>query len=328
MVRVRWVGVLAGLVGLLFTLSSAGLVFGVGVVGSPSSNVNSGWVDPANAYGDGGGVASSSVRYDTVVYGGFGFDLPSDVTIKSVKIRLDALNSYSWYGVYDQILVKVSVDGGSTFLTHPSGSAGSFVPLLYETSGYVDVTSWTSWTSAKLSDGSLRVWLKHSYWTVGSSPTTISLDYVAVEVTYVAFESVDSVGGKKDTFSLTEPIYVKGAVLSGSTTYDLYVVADCASWVNGQSIPARISGTATSITTSAGAFGPTMIWASPVPGTYDIIIDVKKNGIYDAGFDLLDTDDVVTTAGLLVVSEYALGSLLAVMSCLAGFMFYRKRRCG
>jgi len=58
---------------------------------SPSISTG-GWTNPANAYADGGGYASttSGTPSASQTYGGYGFNLPAGININSVRVRYDA----------------------------------------------------------------------------------------------------------------------------------------------------------------------------------------------------------------------------------------------
>jgi hypothetical protein len=151
-------------------------------------------------------------------------------------------------------------------------------------------------------------------------------DSVFVEVYYLnpAIESCDSLGTVEDSFGLMEDVYVVGSGFAPSTTYDLYVVLDEAVWSDGMVIPARVSGSATSVSSDfAGNIPVTLAWASPlVPGKYDIVVDVNGNGVYDAGVDALDDGDIEVTAGFFVIPEVPMGTLMASTALIIGFVCY------
>lgn len=115
-------------------------------------------------------------------------------------------------------------------------------------------------------------------------------------------ESCNSTGHEKDDFNLYEDVYLNGTGFLPATTYDLYVVDDVNVWTDGMSIPSRISGTETSITSdSNGELLPIIVWSDPSTiGEYDIVVDVDGNGLYNAGIDTLDNDDVEVTAGFVI----------------------------
>jgi hypothetical protein len=119
---------------------------------------------------------------------------------------------------------------------------------------------------------------------------------------------------------VTDPdIYVAGqdfSVPDGS--YPIYLVEDQETWSNNMAIPARVAGSITTVNIVGGHFGPTLLWHANQAGKYDIVLDVNKDGKWNAG-DALDNDDVVSSPGLIVTPENALGSLLAIVSCLGAF---------
>lgn len=140
---------------------------------SPSS-CSGAWTDPTNAYADGGGSAYSSVDGDQELYSGYGFNInPSEII--SVKVRLDA-----WTAGNEKIKLYVSEDGGATWLgttwtseTLPTG----------ETTFWVDITSWTTWTKAKINYD--KIWVKVEMVKTGAV-TNVYLDWIPIEVVYVA----------------------------------------------------------------------------------------------------------------------------------------------
>jgi len=133
-------------------------------------------------------------------------------------------------------------------------------------------------------------------------------------------ETCNSSGAKKDSFIPGETVYINGTGFAPSTTYNMYVVSDV-TWTDGMPIPARISGTTTSVTSDpSGNIPPTVAWQQPLNiGKFDVLIDVNDNGNYDAGVDALDDNDIVNTAGLLIIPEYWLGTILGLAGCFAAF---------
>lgn len=137
-------------------------------------------------------------------------------------------------------------------------------------------------------------------------------------------ESCDSSGTSKDVFDINEQVYVKGSGYSPSTTCSIYLVSDT-NWTDGMLILGRIGGTATTMTSDAsGNISSTMIWNTPLkPGKYDIIVDVNNDGYYSATIDALDESNTQIKAGLLVIPEYWLGTVLGLVACLAAFGLYQ-----
>jgi hypothetical protein len=133
-------------------------------------------------------------------------------------------------------------------------------------------------------------------------------------------ESCNETGTQKDSFDLGETVYLNGSGYLPSTTYDLYVVEDV-DWTDQMTIPARVPNTAINVTSdSSGKVAPTAVWSDPqTAGKYDIVLDVNGNGIYDAGVDAIDDNDVAVTAGLLI-PEFTTAlaqSLCMIMTLLA-----------
>ena len=143
--------------------------------------------------------------------------------------------------------------------------------------------------------------------------------------------SCDGTGAQKDVFNSDETVYVTGTGYAPNQIYNIYVVNDTA-WVDGMTIPARIQGTVTSVSSdSSGNINLTAVWNKPLtPGKYDILVDVNGNGKYDADVDTLYNNKIVTTAGFSLIPEYLFGTILGVAGCFAALgafrMYKRKRR--
>jgi len=150
------------------------VVYAASLTNSPTTNTGTAWTDPANAYADGGGVATitSAKPSGNNVWGTYGFSL-AGYTITQVRIRYDALT-----GGNENIRIDVSWDGGTTW------SAQQVTALTdTEATYWYDVTAETAWTPAKLANGQLQV--RADAYTVGGAGS-VSLDWLPVEVTYTA----------------------------------------------------------------------------------------------------------------------------------------------
>ncbi len=145
------------------------------VMNSPSSCSSSGseWTNPTNAYSDGSGVAYSQTKDEIENYGGYSFDIPAGAQISQVRVRLDASA-----GDNDYINLRVSVNGGSSWLStvYPVYLTTS------ETTMWVNVTSWTSWTPSQLNSDNLQIQVTHKK---SGGSDFVSLDWIPVEVIYV-----------------------------------------------------------------------------------------------------------------------------------------------
>jgi hypothetical protein len=141
---------------------------------------------------------------------------------------------------------------------------------------------------------------------------------------HCSFETSNSYGAQKDTFAPSEDVYITGSGFQPGTL-DIYVVPHRETWKDGDTIPSRITGTATKVTTDAsGNIPPTPVWAHDlIPGKYDILIDVNSNGRYDKNADCLVSNDVNINAGFFVVPEYVLGAILGLAAFFAAYGVFR-----
>jgi len=162
-----------------------------------------------------------------------------------------------------------------------------------------------------------------------ANPDTILMDSnKSVTCTFTQnipiIETCDATGLKKDTFGIGMDVYINGTSFGKDTVYSLYLVEDQAIWSDGMAIPARVSGTATTVTSDAqGNIPPTLTWTgSLIPGKYDVVVDVNDNGIYDAGIDALDDSDIEITAGLFIIPEIALGTISAILCMFAALAYF------
>ena len=166
--------------------------------------------------------------------------------------------------------------------------------------------------------GSHWIWVKDTYTqdTQMSNAITVRAPLPPVPT----IESCNPEGIKKDTFDLTEDIYVNGSGFMSNAIYDIYVVDDV-TWTNGMPIPPRIPGTEWVVASYIdGSMGPIKVWSSPLEiGKYDIVIDGNGNGIYDEGVDARDDMDI-TTGGFFVIPENVLGTIGVLAACLAAVL--------
>jgi hypothetical protein len=164
----------------------------------------------------------------------------------------------------------------------------------------------------------------------GGDPLTITMTQdKVVNANFGRAQSCDVTGAFQNVFNSGESIYVTSAGWLPVRQCLAFIVPDVDNWeaLNGQPIPTPVSGT-TGVSVSIddnGHISPTLLWASPLPGKYDIVIDIDNNGIYNSGVDPIADNNVVTTAGLFVVPEYLFGSLGAIGACLTGFIIFKKR---
>jgi hypothetical protein len=114
-------------------------------------------------------------------------------------------------------------------------------------------------------------------------------------------------------------VYVTGTGYSPLTEYNLSIVEDADAWADGMTIPPRVPGTETTITSDAnGDILVTLVWSDSLTiGEFDIIVDIDGDGYYTEGVDALDSDGVGTTAGFFVIPEFWLGTILGLGGCFA-----------
>jgi len=137
------------------------------------SSTSGGWTNPTNAYADGGGYASSTMNGTVQFYSGYSFSIPGGATITQVQVRLDAYVSGG--DTNDKILLEVSDDGETWLSTTQQQNLSTS-----ETTYWIDVTSWTSWTPLMVNNIQTRVTQIRS----GISTDEVRLDWIPVEVTY------------------------------------------------------------------------------------------------------------------------------------------------
>ena len=142
-----------------------------------------------------------------------------------------------------------------------------------------------------------------------------------------SIESCTIIGERKDSFDLGEIVFVNGSGFSPSTVFNLYVVVDQATWIDGIAIPERIPDTEPVISSNAvGDIEPSNVWHNPqTVGNYDIIVDVNGNGHYDSGIDVLDDNDIEVTAGLSVIPEFSAILPFFILLTMLPIIFLKKK---
>jgi hypothetical protein len=143
------------------------------VTRSPTQNLAGGggaWTNPTRAYADDTSRATAGLNGRQQIYYGYGYALSAGSSVTQVRVRLDAFCA----SANQRIILAVSTDGGTTWL--PTTYTTPSLPTA-ETTYWVDVTGWTTWTPALVNNIRTRV---ESVRTAG----TINLDWVPVEVTY------------------------------------------------------------------------------------------------------------------------------------------------
>ena len=140
---------------------------------SPTSYSDSGWSSENSAYSNGGGSALSDYNSEWIIYGGYGFAIPSGATNIQVRVRLDV-----WVESGGNDDVHLEVYDGSWHIYSPD-------PIQLpdsETTIWCVVTSLSSggWTPSEVN--SIQVRVTHDQ--EGSGANDIYLDWIPIEVTY------------------------------------------------------------------------------------------------------------------------------------------------
>ncbi len=179
---------------------------------SPISNSGT-WTNPGNAYANGGGYAESDANGEQQRYWGYNFALPSNAVINQVRVRLDAY-TYRPYGSdsRDDIGLQVSVDGGSSWLP-ASPSVQQLTSS--ETTSWIDVTDWASWTPTQVNNIQARV----THVREGSANEYVRLDWIPIEVTYsTATVSTDDAASNSAGWTNPANAHTDGSGYASSTT--------------------------------------------------------------------------------------------------------------
>jgi hypothetical protein len=92
----------------------------------------------------------------------------------------------------------------------------------------------------------------------------------------------DVFGNEKQTFVLTENVYVKNGIFFPNQQVNIYVIPKDESITTANAVSGPISAT----TDSNGHLPITLIWNAPLTvGQYNVWVDANKNGIYDIMID-------------------------------------------
>jgi hypothetical protein len=115
-----------------------------------------------------------------------------------------------------------------------------------------------------------------------------------------AIWSSDDLGNEKNTFDLSETVYV--AMSATGETIRVYAVADQTTWTNGGPL-ADVSGDGyEELNLTIDGTQVVKLWDPPLTGgDYDIVVDRNRNGVYDEGIDVVDS---FTLVGFDVIPEF------------------------
>lgn len=127
-------------------------------------------------------------------------------------------------------------------------------------------------------------------------------------------------------FLPSDDVYARGSGMCPNQNYTIIIINDT-EIIENMPIPANITTTVTVTTNETGAFGPTLIWSTPLKaGNYDIIADCQdtgEQGIYDYA-DAIDDIEINTTAGFFVIPEIPLGTVAVMFACLTAMALSKK----
>jgi hypothetical protein len=136
----------------------------------------------------------------------------------------------------------------------------------------------------------------------------------------LSLTSCDSSGTQTEVYNIGQAMCLSGTGFAPLTTYNVYVVNHI-TWTDGVAIPARVSGSATTLTTDAiGAFFAYVMWPSAQEGVTDMIVDVNGDGLYNSNIDAKDGNH---PAGTFVAPEYPVGVLGAVFVCIVACVLFK-----
>jgi len=124
-----------------------------------------------------------------------------------------------------------------------------------------------------------------------------------------AIWSSDDLGNEKNTFDVTETVYV--TVPATGQTVRLYVVADQVNWTDGDPLTDVSGDGYEELTLSADGTQVVKLWDPTLTvGDYDIIEDINRNGVYDEGTDAVDS---ITLVGLNLIPEFPILTSILLM---------------
>jgi hypothetical protein len=130
--------------------------------------------------------------------------------------------------------------------------------------------------------------------TFGNTFTKYVTDIEITNPGSLTFKTCDSTGATKNNFNSSSTVYFSATGLSASTTYPIYVVKDTSAWTVRVPFPARVSGSASSVTTdNSGNINPTSVYENAESGTYAVLVDVNSNNQFDEA-DLIITSTTIT----------------------------------
>lgn len=110
-----------------------------------------------------------------------------------------------------------------------------------------------------------------------------------------------STGSVKDSFYTNDTVYACGTNLTASVSgyVRIYIVDDSNSWAANTTLSDAVAGYMEFQTNSTGDLPPIARWSSPSVGSYDMVADVDRNGMYNS----TDYVDSLTSTGFSVALQ-------------------------
>lgn len=226
---------------------------------------------------------------------------PADETTATIQTDLAA-----YLPTDTPVITGTGFTPGSTVdvtVTAPDGTTTTFTATT-DSEG-----NWTTTYTGPMGDGTFSVTATDGSSTAGTTfADAFGIEWVK------SSNSASWDGSEDDSFSTTDNVYayIKTSGGTGTATVRIYVTANTQwdSGDNGASLT-DISGGYETVTltadTSTDYFGPYLIWsANTSAGSYDIVVDVDHDGVYDHPSNALDkVDNSGTPAGFTVTVQYS-----------------------
>jgi hypothetical protein len=156
--------------------------------------------------------------------------------------------------------------------------------------------------------------------------TDYTADFTVTSAPVCDIWSSDVLGNVKNCFYAGDSVYV--TVPEAGLTVSLYVVADKSTWNDGDPLTDVSPDGVETLTLNSGQGTQTIqICGAPLAARYyDIVMDVDRDGVFDAELDCVDDLEI---AGFFVIPEVPFGAIMASLSmlvALAAFIGVKRSR--
>lgn len=99
----------------------------------------------------------------------------------------------------------------------------------------------------------------------------------------------NSTGNERNSFYTNDTVYVTSdSITSGAASVDVYITTDNNTWPDNTTLNDVSTGYKTISTNASGQVPTTAIWSNPAVGSYDIVVDVDRDGRYNSSTDYVD----------------------------------------